>query len=188
MALSKLKPRCFFPSPAPLPIPKSPTPRFPRIPFKNPLTLRSKIQLTIPVSLQKLPLRTSVIEEEEAVPDHQERLNSDFLSVAFPSLAFSNTLFFSSAYNVQLIPGDNEPEEQLIRRFRREVWKAGVVQECKRRRFFESTQEKRKRKTREAAKRNRKRLVRVRLIIGRIMHWQSDLNVWMLFLTLSASS
>ncbi|KAL0464134.1 UNVERIFIED_CONTAM: 30S ribosomal protein S21, chloroplastic [Sesamum latifolium] len=46
-------------------------------------------------------------------------MNSDFFSVAFPSLAFSNTLFFSSAYNVQLIPGDKEPEEQLIRRFRR---------------------------------------------------------------------
>ncbi|KAL2234437.1 UNVERIFIED_CONTAM: 30S ribosomal protein S21, chloroplastic, partial [Sesamum indicum] len=160
MALSKLNHRCFFPSQTSVPILKSQTPQFPRIPFKNPLTLRSKIQLTIPVSLQNLPPRTSVIEEqeEEAVPDHKERMDSDFLSVAFPSLAFSNTLFFSSAYNVQLIAGDNEPEEQLIRRFRREVWKAGVIQECKRRRFFESTQEKRKRKARDAARRNRRRL------------------------------
>lgn len=35
--------------------------------------------------------------------------------------------------------------------------KAGVVQECKRRRWFENKHEKKKRKVREAARRNRKR-------------------------------
>lgn len=52
---------------------------------------------------------------------------------------------------------DNEPEEKLLGRFRREVMKAGVIQECKRRRYFENKQEEKKRKTREAAKRNRRR-------------------------------
>lgn len=80
--------------------------------------------------------------------------NSDHL---FPSLSFSNILFFKSAYNVQVIAGENEPEEKLIGRFRREVLRAGVIQESKRRRFFESTQEKKKRKSRDAARRNRKR-------------------------------
>ncbi|KAL1553947.1 30S ribosomal protein S21, chloroplastic-like [Salvia divinorum] len=89
---------------------------------------------------------------------HQnEQLNQQChpLSVAFPALAFSNTLFFAS--NVAMIVAEDEPEEKLIGRFRREVLKAGVLQECRRRRFFECSQEKRKRKSREAARRNRKR-------------------------------
>lgn len=53
--------------------------------------------------------------------------------------------------------GEDEPEEVLLRRFRREVMKAGVIQECKRRRWFENTQEKKKRKAREASRKNRKR-------------------------------
>lgn len=68
-------------------------------------------------------------------------------------------MFFNSAYNVQVIVDDNEPEERLLGRFRREVMRAGVIQECKRRRYFENTQDTRKRKTREAAKRNRRRFV-----------------------------
>ncbi|KAK8583906.1 hypothetical protein V6N13_109295 [Hibiscus sabdariffa] len=78
--------------------------------------------------------------------------------VTCPSLAYSNTLFFKSAcYNVQVVVGENEPEEKLLGRFRRAVFRAGVIQECKRRRFFETTQEKKKRKAREASRRNRKR-------------------------------
>ncbi|KAG4938363.1 hypothetical protein JHK86_044504 [Glycine max] len=48
---------------------------------------------------------------------------------------------------------ENEPEERLLNRFRREVMRAGVIQECKRRRFFENKQEEKKRNSREAAKR-----------------------------------
>ncbi|KAL0395781.1 UNVERIFIED_CONTAM: 30S ribosomal protein S21, chloroplastic [Sesamum calycinum] len=59
------------------------------------------------------------------------------MSVVCPSLAYANTLFFRSAYNVQVIVDDKEPEEKLLGRFRREVMRAGVIQECKRRRFFE---------------------------------------------------
>ncbi|KAK6928521.1 Ribosomal protein S21 [Dillenia turbinata] len=83
--------------------------------------------------------------------------SSDSMSVMYPSLVTSNILFFRSAYNVQVIVEDNEPEEKLLNRFRREVMKAGVIQECKRRRFFENKQDERKRKSREAAKRNRRR-------------------------------
>ncbi|KAF9601837.1 hypothetical protein IFM89_023524 [Coptis chinensis] len=77
--------------------------------------------------------------------------------VVCPSVAYSNTLFFKSAYNVQVIVGEDEPEEVLLRRFKREVMKAGVIQECKRRRFFENSQEEKKRRVRDAAKRNRRR-------------------------------
>ncbi|KAE8720143.1 30S ribosomal protein S21 [Hibiscus syriacus] len=74
-----------------------------------------------------------------------------------PSLAYANTLFFRSAYNVQVIMDDNEPEERLLNRFRRDVMRAGVIQVCKRRKFFENKQDDKKRKSREAAKRNRRR-------------------------------
>ncbi|KAL8118477.1 uncharacterized protein LOC141723779 [Apium graveolens] len=79
------------------------------------------------------------------------------ISVLCPGLANSNTLFFKSAYNLQVIVGEHEPEEKLIGRFRREVLRAGIIQECKRRRYFETNLEKRKRKVRDAARRNRKR-------------------------------
>lgn len=68
-------------------------------------------------------------------------------------MAYSNTLFFRSAYNVQVVVGEEEGEERLLNRFRREVMKAGVIQECKRRRFFENKQDEKKRKHRDAAKR-----------------------------------
>lgn len=73
-----------------------------------------------------------------------------------PSLAYANVLFFKSAYNVQVIVDDNEPEERLLGRFRREVMKAGVIQEVKRRRYFENKQDEKKRRTRDAAKRNKR--------------------------------
>lgn len=159
MALSKLNPLSFVGPQTPIPTKNFPSPQLPLVPFKNPSTLCLKTQLTILDLLPKFPVKTSIKEEEKESPHHQHYENFYSLSVVFPSLAFSNTLFFNSAYNVQVFVGDDEPEEKLISRFRREVFKAGVIQECKRRRFFESTQEKRKRKAREAAKRNRKRLV-----------------------------
>lgn len=64
-------------------------------------------------------------------------------------------------YNVLITVDEKESEERLVGRFRRQVLRAGILQECKRRRFFENSQAKRKRKAREAAKRNRKRLVDV---------------------------
>ncbi|KAK4751349.1 hypothetical protein SAY87_004831 [Trapa incisa] len=90
-----------------------------------------------------------------AVPDYLS-LPAESLAVANPALAYSSTLFFNG-YNVQVVVEDNEPEERLLGRFRREVMKAGVIQECKRRRFFENKHDEIKRKSREAAKRNRKR-------------------------------
>ncbi|KAH6758591.1 Ribosomal protein S21 family protein [Perilla frutescens var. frutescens] len=84
------------------------------------------------------------------------------MSVVCPSLAYANTLFYRSGYNVQVIVDDNEPEERLIGRFKREVMRAGVIQECKRRRFFENKQEEKKRRTRDAAKRNRRRRPQIR--------------------------
>ncbi|KAK8916162.1 hypothetical protein KSP39_PZI022400 [Platanthera zijinensis] len=84
--------------------------------------------------------------------------NTDSLAeVVNPSLRNANFLFFSSGYNVQIFVEENEPDEVLLRRFRREVSKAGVIQECKRRRFFENKRDELKRKKREAGRRNRRR-------------------------------
>nr|XP_043607975.1 30S ribosomal protein S21, chloroplastic-like [Erigeron canadensis]XP_043607976.1 30S ribosomal protein S21, chloroplastic-like [Erigeron canadensis] len=83
--------------------------------------------------------------------------NNDIQSLVYPSLAFSNTLFFKTPYNVQVIVAPDESEESLIGRFRREVFRANVIQECKRRKFFETNQEKRKRKVRDAARRRARR-------------------------------
>ncbi|XP_022843500.1 30S ribosomal protein S21, chloroplastic-like isoform X2 [Olea europaea var. sylvestris] len=103
------------------------------------------------------PLVYSSTELQQNLLSLSSSCSSDVMSVVCPSLAYANTLFFRSAYNVQVIVDDNEPEEKLLGRFRREVMRAGVIQECKRRRFFENKQEEKKRKSREAAKRNRRR-------------------------------
>lgn len=58
---------------------------------------------------------------------------------------------------MQVFVEDNESEERLVNRFRREVMRTGVIQECKRRRYFENKQDEKKRRTRDAAKRNKKR-------------------------------
>ncbi|XP_010554107.1 PREDICTED: uncharacterized protein LOC104823979 [Tarenaya hassleriana] len=99
----------------------------------------------------------SMAAEEPASTYSSGSMSSELASVIYPSLAYANTLFFSSGYNVQVLVDENEPEERLLNRFRREVMRAGVIQECKRRRFFENKQDEKKRRTRDAAKRNRKR-------------------------------
>ncbi|XP_011003928.1 PREDICTED: uncharacterized protein LOC105110550 [Populus euphratica] len=104
----------------------------------------------------------SLLFSQESDGGHCGSLSTELSSVVCPSLAYSNTLFFKSAYNVQVIVEDNEPEERLLNRFRREVMRAGVIQECKRRRFHENKQEEKKRKTREAHKRNRRRRPQMR--------------------------
>ncbi|KAF4385748.1 hypothetical protein F8388_010304 [Cannabis sativa] len=125
-----------------LPTKPPPQPKLP--PFQVPVT-------TSPTQSQKVrDGRVSLVAQES------HSASSSLSSVICPSLAYSNTLFFKSAYNVQVVVDDNESEERLLNRFRREVMRAGVIQECKRRRYHENTQEKKKRKNREAAKRNRK--------------------------------
>ncbi|EPS57315.1 hypothetical protein M569_17505 [Genlisea aurea] len=106
-----------------------------------------------PASPTKLPPpKLSVI-----APPPRSAISAESAAAACPSLAYANALFFKSAYNVQVMVDDNEPEEKLVGRFKREVMRAGIIQEVKRRRFHENKQEEKKRKSREAAKRNRRR-------------------------------
>jgi small subunit ribosomal protein S21 len=46
----------------------------------------------------------------------------------------------------QIVLGENEGIESALRRFKRQVSKAGILADVKRQRFFETPQEKEKRK------------------------------------------
>eukprot|EP01025_Chloroclados_australasicus_P032972 TRINITY_DN334_c0_g1_i1.p3 TRINITY_DN334_c0_g1~~TRINITY_DN334_c0_g1_i1.p3 ORF type:complete len:182 (+),score=27.49 TRINITY_DN334_c0_g1_i1:87-632(+) len=52
-------------------------------------------------------------------------------------------------YHVEVLVGEGEPEEAALKRFKRLVNQSGVVQEARRRRRFESTQDRKKRKLQE---------------------------------------
>lgn len=78
------------------------------------------------------------------------------MRTCFPALACANLLHFKSGYyNVEVAVGEDEPEEVLLRRFRRAVMKTGIIREFRRRMFFENAQAKKKRKSREAVLKNR---------------------------------
>ena len=61
---------------------------------------------------------------------------------------------------VKVNVGDNEPIESAMRRFKKEVMKSGHLMELRHRRHFENNQEKVKRKSKEARRRNK--MIRVR--------------------------
>ncbi|GER46794.1 ribosomal protein S21 family protein [Striga asiatica] len=100
--------------------------------------------------------------------------SSDVMRVVCPSLANANIYFRSQPYNVEVIVGDDENDD-WVERFMREVARAGVLQEVRRRRYFESTQEKKKRKSREAANRNRRRRTQAKARPPPF-EWPEDLN------------
>ena len=60
----------------------------------------------------------------------------------------STTLLPGKA-RVKVEVGDGEPVESALRRFKREVNQSGHIMELRHKRFFENSQEKRKRKIRE---------------------------------------
>ncbi|MBR8835508.1 MAG: 30S ribosomal protein S21 [Stigonema ocellatum SAG 48.90 = DSM 106950] len=57
----------------------------------------------------------------------------------------------------QIIMGENEGIESALRRFKREVSKAGIFPDIKKHRHFETPLEKHKRKAKEVAKSKRYR-------------------------------
>uniref|UniRef100_A0A7R9W5B5 30S ribosomal protein S21 n=1 Tax=Pseudictyota dubia TaxID=2749911 RepID=A0A7R9W5B5_9STRA len=85
------------------------------------------------------------------------------MAVAFsPAPAFKKAALVSpTALNVDIkvVVGEGEPIESALRRFKREVNKSGHLMELRHRRFFENSQEKKKRKIVQA--RNRRRLERM---------------------------
>ena len=57
----------------------------------------------------------------------------------------------------QVIPGENEGIESVLRRFKREVSKAGIFPDMRKHRHFETPIEKQKRKTLAKHKQRRQR-------------------------------
>lgn len=55
----------------------------------------------------------------------------------------------SLAVKIKIDVGDGEPVESALRRFKREVSKSGHLMELRHRRYFENSQEKKKRKVKE---------------------------------------
>eukprot|EP00270_Netrium_digitus_P017347 TRINITY_DN634_c0_g1_i1.p1 TRINITY_DN634_c0_g1~~TRINITY_DN634_c0_g1_i1.p1 ORF type:complete len:204 (-),score=38.40 TRINITY_DN634_c0_g1_i1:313-873(-) len=76
-----------------------------------------------------------------------------------PSSAFANIMWFRGPYNTQVFVGETESGESVVRRFKKACMEANIVNECRRRRFFETKQEAIKRKAKDAMK-LRRRLAR----------------------------
>lgn len=58
----------------------------------------------------------------------------------------------------QIIPGENEGIESMMRRFKRAVIRAEIFQDMRKHRFFETPIEKRKRKTLAKQKQRRRKI------------------------------
>ncbi|GBG71069.1 hypothetical protein CBR_g8368 [Chara braunii] len=70
-----------------------------------------------------------------------------------PTLPYADMLNFRGTFNAQIVVGENESVESVVRRFRRAVMQAGVIAECRRRRFHETPQDVRKRKEQSSRRR-----------------------------------
>ncbi|CAM6099913.1 unnamed protein product [Calypogeia fissa] len=74
-----------------------------------------------------------------------------------PALQCANLMWFKGSYNTQIFVSEDEPADSVVRRFRKAVMQAGVIPECRRRRFFETPQDIAKRKLQAAQRRNKSR-------------------------------
>ncbi|CAL1358372.1 unnamed protein product [Linum trigynum] len=122
-----------------------------------PLALSNFLSFLSPPSSISPPPHVSFFPSTYSSPSSLVAAPRRFPGGEFSSAASPSTVCLNSSYNVQIVVEENEPEERLLNRFRREVMRAGVIQECRRRRYFENKQDEKKRRVRDAAKRNRKR-------------------------------
>ncbi len=93
----------------------------------------------------KLPL----VAQQQAFPGSNMPISVE-MTVADPSLQYANLMWFRGSYNAQVFVGEDEPADSVVRRFRKAVMMAGVIPECRRRRFFETPQDIVKRKQQNA--------------------------------------
>ncbi|CAK8562923.1 unnamed protein product [Lathyrus sativus] len=127
------------------------------------MAVSSLLPTTSPLSLSLPPSSSSTRRDNN---NNIHRVS--FLPIAYPKLShsISTTLFFAKSrpHNVEIVVDEDDPGDEFITRFRREVFRVGVFQECRRRRFFETPIDKIKRKRRQAAMRKRRwRNVRTRI-------------------------
>uniref|UniRef100_A0A0D6R7Z8 30S ribosomal protein S21, chloroplastic n=1 Tax=Araucaria cunninghamii TaxID=56994 RepID=A0A0D6R7Z8_ARACU len=107
-----------------------------------------------PINSQTQRQETQRQEEVGKVPSFPESEGDRVKRAMNPSLPYANIMGFKGPYNVQIFVDENESEDSITSRFRREVLKEGILQECKRRRYHENRQDIKKRKVRDAQRRN----------------------------------
>ncbi|CAK9196230.1 hypothetical protein BDL97_11G025900 [Sphagnum fallax] len=100
----------------------------------------------------KLPL----VAQQQAFPGSNMPISVE-MTVADPSLQYANLMWFRGSYNAQVFVGEDEPADSVVRRFRKAVMMAGVIPECRRRRFFETPQDIVKRKQQNARRKKPRR-------------------------------
>lgn len=70
--------------------------------------------------------------------------------------------------NIKVVIGDGEPVESALRRFKREISKSGHLMDLRHKRYFESTQEKKKRKVKEGRLRKKFERMQRRRMANRV--------------------
>lgn len=79
-------------------------------------------------------------------------IKTPFVSHAVARVATRKNVLVCPAhqsYQVDIVVGPDEPQDSAMKRFRREVMSAGLVQEVRRRRNFENSVDKKKRKEKD---------------------------------------
>lgn len=66
-----------------------------------------------------------------------------------------------------MIVDDNEPIDKVLRRFKKECQKMGVLAEYRRREYYEKPSEKRKRKMEAARRKQRRRMLKLQKKLDR---------------------
>jgi ribosomal protein S21 len=73
----------------------------------------------------------------------------------------------------QVFVGEDEPADSVVRRFRKAVMQAGVIPECRRRRFHETPQDIVKRKQQNARRRKIRYCARLLHAEVHVLEWPS---------------
>jgi len=89
---------------------------------------------------------------------------SAFVPIVAPTHRVSTELGVKVAVQV----GEGEPVESALRRFKREVNKSGHLMELRHKRYFENSQEKKKRKVKEARMRKKFERMQRRRMANRV--------------------
>lgn len=87
-----------------------------------------------------------------APPQQESPSSAAARLLADPSSPHANVLW-GKGYNLQIFVGETESADSVVRRFRRQVMDAGIIFECRRRRYFETPQDIVKRKQKEGHRR-----------------------------------
>ncbi|KAL2631090.1 hypothetical protein R1flu_015776 [Riccia fluitans] len=105
----------------------------------------------------KFPLSTVLRQLKDGGAVENLSVSSDRDAILDPQMKFANLMWFRGAYNAQIFVSEDEPADSVVRRFRKAVMQAGVIPECRRRRFFETPQDIVKRKQQNAQRRKSRR-------------------------------